>query len=493
MENILSLDISTNPIQSVVVAYDEKETKVVDSLSIFLLDDEYKAFLSNLYTNYHYQNQSTEITSNKFLLDQNLIDRFANFQDFYKKYEANIINSVLVFEPESYFSLNVDMPFGQEKVLDQVLDIELQEYLPFELEGFIVSRKIIEKINETDFDINLALTKKHIIENSLEFCKQINFDPKFITTVSGALGGFRYLRKNIEDQIFIAIRNNRLYLNSFMNDKFRDDQIFDLGEDLDLDKLVSKIKMFLLSCESRYNDPVNKVNYVGNIDSVKEIENKLGLQVIQEDIKFVKSDEQAVAALAAFSIINPDENLLVNFRVRNFSYNPYFKVIKEVAFKLWPYSLVLLLFGLFSFLGFYYFKERQIDTIRQYFKTEIASKISDLTFSPGSELTELFSYSSQIEQQLDNLVSASRYNPTDVFVVLTEELKDAVKSEKMDLIEVDIQGNEVRLQGTVINYRSVNKIEKILKKRKDVFCEVKADTSSGRTVNKNFTFKLKLC
>ena len=63
----------------------------------------------------------------------------------------------------------------------------------------------------------------------------------------------------------------------------------------------------------------------------------------------------------------------------------------------------------------------------------------------------------------------------------------------MDLSEIEIKGHIVEIVGSVQDYQGVEQIERVLKKKSDIFCKIKTDTSNSRSAGRKFKFRIELC
>lgn len=489
MEKILSLDITANPMQAIVITHD-KDSKIIDTCKVPVDIESLYSRFDRVDVDEH--SQEDEYVSQAVMQDQN----YSEIEDFIKKHEADVVSSVLVISSKQFISLNLDMPFGKQKLVDEVLDNEIRDLLPFETETFSVSANIIDQQSDNLYDVHVGLLSKNYIDNLIKFCRNFGFDPEFITTASSALSGVKNSLIEVDKDRLVVLRaNGKLYVNSFINNKFRNDQIFDYEND---NFPVDKIKMYLLSLEDRYNTTITQLSIIGGGIDSSAVENKLKLSVTKEALdKHNIDSSQFISLLAALSVSgSPDENLLNNFRVKEFVYRPYIKVSKDILKQLWKYMLLGLFFLCIIPLSIYGIRAYKISKYKSEISNQVSSHLPAEAISSSGGIGDLLNLSVSIEDQLDSLGTTTKATPLEVLTILSDELKEAVDPKiKMDLFEIDIKGNKVELEGSVPSYRGVDKIESILKdiKNRDIFCFIKAETSGGRGPNKKFKFKIKLC
>ena len=185
--------------------------------------------------------------------------------------------------------------------------------------------------------------------------------------------------------------------------------------------------------------------------------------------------------------------MISNFRVGEFSYNPLGRVAGHLFSKLWLYMLILFCLAIILPVVSYLGRANEIKDLKRSIRTSIADHVSDVELQSGQELSSLAGFRDDIQKQLDGLGQKTKANPFDIYIVLNEILDKPIRKTKMNLTEIEIKGNIVEIVGSVQDYHGVEQIERVLKKKSDLFCAIKTDTSNSRSAGRKFKFKIELC
>lgn len=496
MDKIFSLDISISPAQAVVLEVDGVVYNFLDALEVDLVEKDFFELLVKQEFKQLISQDNGEESESQTIKPEDIIFQFAPIKELYRKYENEISSSILVVPPCGYLSLNIDLPFNSAKLIRNVISGEVQDLIPFDINRFVLNHSLIDKLPDGYYDVHAAMLPDNYIASLLEFTKAFGFDPEYITTPSAALGGEQNWLASKENQIIVSVINQRIYANCLIKGKICSAQLVDRAGDEEFP--YSLLKMFLLNIESRYQTKIDQILLLGNSVSPEALRDNLRKNVVVPEYKKfdnVDLKKFLIAGLAALSVSNPEGiNLITNFRTGKFSYQPYTRKFLGVLKRLWVYLLGILLLFLLIPAAIYFFKDQQIIRMEAAISSNVKNKVPELNLRNGKELDDLMAASSAVEAQLDNLGSASKVEPFEVYVMLSEILAEiANEQDGIDLLQMEIKGDSVVLDGTVPSYKGVDKIKRLLQAKESVFCDIRAETPGGRSADKKFKFTLRLC
>ncbi|MEX0598777.1 MAG: hypothetical protein WD512_20000, partial [Candidatus Paceibacterota bacterium] len=292
-----------------------------------------------------------------------------------------------------------------------------------------------------------------------------------------------------EASILVKAGEKQLYLTTLVNQNVKSVQVLEMLNQADFPE--TEVKMLLWNLQSIFNCRVEGLTLIGNHFHPEQLTKALDLPVSKLDIP--GADAEIIAIQAATALAMNPANIISNFRDRTLSSNKSLKLFVQYCLKLKFYILAAILFLIAIPIFNYIYVQQEINLIQASLRDNIAQRIPWVKFPEGKELETLMATSGQIEAQLESLGSPAKSEPVDVYLVLSDMLSEATGSKiEMDLQQLVIQGNQVDIDGTVPNYKGVDRLEKLIKDKKDIFCRIKVETPGGG-VDKRFQFKIRLC
>jgi hypothetical protein len=125
-------------------------------------------------------------------------------------------------------------------------------------------------------------------------------------------------------------------------------------------------------------------------------------------------------------------------------------------------------------------------------RDQITSTIPGMAALPGEELSTLKNQIQNLQAQLQDLDSPSERSALDI---LTDIAKYVPLSSDVSIRKVSIKGDRVVIEGTAPDYSAVDKIEKGLRRRKQLFCRLRREqaSSGGAVSQRGFLFDLRIC
>jgi hypothetical protein len=202
------------------------------------------------------------------------------------------------------------------------------------------------------------------------------------------------------------------------------------------------------------------------------------------------------ATLAALGAFYGDDNhtsdVLTNFRVREFSYQPPLKELFQAAREVAPFagialaSLVLLLFVI------YLSSARQIVALRNAIAEEVQAVLPASLITPGDELRIIGAEINKIDVELKNLGSPSTTSPLEALADLSEAFP---QGSEVTLNKVSISGSQMIVDGCSPRLAAMERLKSQLESS-GKFDRVDGRTAqaclAGRQSGTGFTFSIGL-
>ncbi len=489
MDKIFSLDISSTPVVAIVAEKVADQVKIVDRLTINLPAD----WLTNDWT----KTAGLEIpalTSNELQLTEEiqgspevlLQDCLDRIQEFYLRHIDDISASILVIPADNYIGLNFNLPFKQESLVKKVINLEIQDLIPFTLDRFYLNYQILDQNSAGTYDVFTSLIPKEFLAKILSYLQSINLDPDYITIPSAILQGGSESSSAV---MLVKAGDKQLYLTTLLDHQVKNVQVLELTDSDVFPE--TEVKMLLWNFHTIYNRKIESIALVGNHFRPDQLASALDLPV--EKVAVPGSEAEIIAIQAATALALKPNSIISNFREQNLSANKSLKLAVSYFFKLKVFLILVVVLLILVPVTNYLRTEQEISQIQSSIRANISQRIPWVQFPEGQELEKLMGTSGQIEAQLESLGSPAKADPVEVYLLLSELLAEATGSKiQMDLQQLMIKGDQVEIEGTVPNYKGVDRLEKLIKDKKDIFCRIKVETPGGG-VDKRFQFKIRIC
>ncbi|RIL06992.1 MAG: hypothetical protein DCC75_10365, partial [Proteobacteria bacterium] len=508
MQQILSIDASSENGSIQVLAVEERKIKLLESHNFQSGD-----FFSKISARNGHPLSGAEQTHSQGPLgdayqegmpeasasEQDTAPAASNpLRDTLAKVTSPWTSAVLLVPAQGYFSLNVELPFSDARNINRVLDLEIQDQVPFDVSEFLIEHRALDKRGAKAHDIHVSVIPKDYIREIIKSCRESGLEPYIVTLPTTALGAIFDLAPDYYsgDSAVIYAQDPLYYVGFRVNGKFRTDRVINrlacvssregsTGQesiDLSKDALLMELKLSILATETKYATKIEKVWVCG-----ESIETSILQQALGRDVEWLNyadliegpKDQVSLASLAAIYAqdIKPPA-LLTNFRVKEFTYRPQLGELIAGLRRLVPYLSVLLLCFILSLICIYISREGQIQKMQDALRDRIASSLPGAPIPAGEEAKFLQGINSEIEQELKDLGTPYKYSPLDILLELTRDVPEGAGAMVRTL---NIRGNQIKMEGAAPNYPAVDQIERALRARRSLYCRVNREqaTSAG--------------
>lgn len=423
-------------------------------------------------------------------------------------------SAVTVIMPShDHLALNLNLPFGDAKNLDRIVDLEVQDVVPFELEDFFVQYSSLGPLSQggaaldlkdqpgLQYDVHVGLMPRVFVRNILNFCKAAGLEPNIMTVPSSAVGSVYHLAKDFftTNSAVIFNRGDEFSMAVYINGEVRVERVIYASKistaqdtkDSQLRAVFTALKLMLASTERRYGAKVENVYLLGREVKGSHLQQFFGRPIQGLQLKdFVKSDGPSggLAPFSApFAADEVDLTPLSNFRTRELSFTPKIGEFLRALFGSAQYLSIAIVLVAFGVLATYLVRAYTISSIQSSLSQQIAAVIPGFTAPPEEIRTTLLKAEAKLTEELGVLASPAKVAPLDA---LLEILRLLPSDDTVTINSIKISGTKAQLLGTAPQLSSIEVVGKALKANSGVFSKVTATPGSSAQGKFNFTVDL---
>jgi hypothetical protein len=420
-----------------------------------------------------------------------------------EKVQTPWTHAVVVVPPDEYLSLNVELPFASGKNVQKILDLEVQDKVPFDPEEFLVHPKAVGALESNEQDFHVALWPRARVRRLLEVFRAGQIEPYVLTPPTAALGALSSLQgvTQSENAVLVHVHQDYLAATCWVRGALRADRTIKRRGDRNAHTIevstIQDLRLTMSAWQTRYGIQFSEVILLSDVLESATIQTALGSPVRTVRPSELTTNLNGGPALAACAALFGKDELapkpLSNFRSREFSYSPQLAELRAGLSSLLPYLVATLGILLLALTATYLFREHRISQIEEGIQMQLQKSIPTLVAPSGNELAALDGENRRLEQQLQNLGSLSSLSPLDYFAEIAEDLPT---SSGITISRVKIEKNTLRVEGTAPGYAELEKIERMLKRKKTVYCKVRKDSTGAATGKPNargYVLDITLC
>lgn len=491
MQSVLSIDVSTSSGSAVVVQIDGKDASV----------QEIHQFDPAVVFGLQAQNEMLSSVVNGAATPAPTLPNPdpEHLRSLLHSIKTPWTSSILIVPPKEYISMNLDLPFASNKGLDKIVNLEVQDLVPFDLDEFLLHYRPLGPRAAKNHDIHVGLVPRSSIASLLGVCKAAGFEPFMVSTPPSVLGAIPFIspEKFESPSAIVSVRDSFVSLVIVTEGRACMDRVIDqsrIGRG-GFSAFTRELKLFLATAEQRYGKTFQRIYTIG-LEDTQDLSGALGVTCIPLSVgELVKAADSTTALACLASVFAQDLRpppILANFRVKEFAYSPQLRELAKGLRSLVPFFLAASLVAILSGLGVYSLRERRIHQMKNAIRDQIKTAIPALDAPAGLEVDALEGENRKLESQLSTLGSLSALSPLDYFSEISADLP---VSSGISVTRVKIEGNKLRVDGTAPDYAATDKIERGLKKKKNVYCRIRNDLSSvaGKQNSRGFSLDIVLC
>lgn len=428
----------------------------------------------------------------------------------------NVWTAVTVILPQNDFlSLNLDLPFGDAKNLDRIIDLEVQDVVPFELEPFFVQYASLGAAREgalalksptagQQFDVHVGILPRVVVKNVLDIFKQAGLEPNVLTVPSSAIGAVYQLAKEFltTNSAIVYNRGDEYCIAVSINGEVRIERSVYASQILsavspekrqeNLQHIFTALKLILASAERRYGAKVDKVYLLGRQVKGANTHQLFGrpLEGLPLD-DILKSAPGQVGISALGAIFAQDEATtapLSNFRSREFSFTPRIAEFVRALMGTKRAVLRALAVGLLALAVVYGARTYIISSYEQELISRIKKVVPSFPDQPERVRENLMEAVNKVSEELGALGSRAKVTQPEAFI---EVVKSIPINGEIAVTSIRVSGVRIQIAGNAAELSPIEKFMKVLDARKDIFSKVEYTTTrTGNRFNLSVTITL---
>ncbi len=382
-------------------------------------------------------------------------------------------------------SVNLELPFKEQKAIEQIILPELEDRLAIEPEDFFIQFKFIREMEAGKFEVATHLLSPAPLDDFFSMLSSAGLKADLATNCAGVLTSILTLSESDSSSLLIYKSEEDWHLSlcahgySLLEESLRHQAT--MPEEMQLATLKFRLKQLQM-------DYPGLQFFCLNQEDLRAL-NKAGFeaQLLNSSLVLEAKDtpslfEVAIAKASSQVTLRPR----LNFCFGKYAANPLITAALLGARRIAPALLFALLAVVFAGSLYYFVQSKRINMLQ----LALSQKISTtLNRSDVQSLTDVSTVNGILEEQLKLLGSPTSLNPADIFSELSQDLH---KETDIKFTRLKIAANKAVLDGIAPSYTAIDRIQRILKKRSSTYCNV-TSRSSGAGSSPSFVIELQLC
>ncbi len=411
-------------------------------------------------------------------------------------------SAAVIIPPYEHLALNLSLPFGDAKNLNKIVDLEVQDVVPFELDEFLVQHSSLGPLGKSgtdvkaaagSYDVHVGLLPTLYVRNILGLCSKAGLDPAVMTVPSSAAGAVFHIAKDFFQGNAAIVRNtgNAYSITLFIDGKVRAEQVVDAsnllasaanGGQVDTRPVFTALKLMVAATERRYGVRVETIYLLGVIPDQLALHQLMGRPVeplTLNDIVTTGDPSVGLSPLGAFFAQDDSPELpLSNFRTKQFSFRPRFAEVLRALKETSGHVLAAVVMMAVAVAGVYGVREYNLSRAKNNLISELQTIVTDFPAETEDIRGALIAAESKISQDLGVLGSPAKITPLDALI---EVIRLVPEASGVQVQSIKVSGTRAQLSGIAPQLSAIEDLERTLRSSKSLFSKVTAapGTASG--------------
>ncbi len=510
-EATLSIDLSSSPAKLVVARFEGKELRVIESAQVDLNGISFDTS-SETKTPQPAQEgmDTTNAVPNESLSFKAKSEPLAEkLKEAVRRFTTPWFQSVVLLPSRDYLSLNLELPFSDDRRISKVLDLEVQDVVPFDVADFVLDHNVLGPTADNRYSVHVGMVPKAEVRNVLDFCKAAEIDPHILCSPLDVLGvPYTLAPHYFEDNSAVLWAEHPHYLLAVAIDgrtratrllwspqrnPLNSEPAPNALSDQEKRALLQGLKLAIAAEERQHSVNLQKIYLFGSAVSASDVQQVVGREITEVSVNELVRGERGANDLATLAACCTESRIAkvgANFRTGEFSYRPQFAELVKGLKALLPHFAVTLGIFLISLICIYFLREGRISKIQSGLAEQITKNIPTLSVTPGQEITRLSTEVAAIEQQLKDLGSLSKLSILDAALELS---KDLPKNKEVNIYKLTMKEDQIRIEGSAESYTAIEQIVKALKAKSATYCGVEQRQNTAFGQSKDFEIIVRLC
>lgn len=445
---------------------------------------------------------------------EKLLEAVSRLREGIQQLRGEWTSSVVIMPPYDHLSLNINLPFGDSKMLDQVIDLEVQDVVPFELDEFAVQHSQLGHFERGDgvadqpdsqapYDIHIGIIPRAFVANVLGICKATGVEPNILTVPSSAIGGVFHLAKDffVGNAAVVLQRGDSFAVAMRIKGEVRIEktvhasaiiQAANTGSDnTDRRPAYIALRLLVAAAERRYGTKIEKLFFVSDSQLDPTLQQILGRPVeklsTNDFISSKHNGSESIAGLSAvFARDDDPATPLSNFRSRQFSFTPTLSEFIRALLGARRQLLNAVVSILVCVGGVYLAREYTTSHSRGALTEQIRAVIPDFDPGDGDIRAALIKAETKLSDDLGVLGPIAKITPVDALL----EIMRLIPTDNIAITSIKVGGSRATITGTAPKLGSVESVGDALRANKELFSKVTA--TPGTSVGSRFNFTVEV-
>ena len=419
--------------------------------------------------------------------------------DLHTLVNAEIDSAVALLSGDHVLYKNITLPFNNPKKIEQAAPLQIQDYVPFDIEDFVLDHLLLGKNSDGSWNVLSSLAPQHEVAETLSRLVNLGIEPKVLSTRASALTALLQLSgETLESAVVILECSNRrcslVLLVDGRLESLREMPLLvekHFGEERYIfdPQFVSDINCSIAKLEREHQTRVRMMYLLGPAGFRKQCAEAIPIPVTSLDLSnFVTTNSEkeivldeiswAIGLLASELVPPNDETIrLIDFRKGQFAYKPAWRNLwNALQTELFPIILAFV-FGIGWYASVLYKASNALTSVETRISEIVTGAVSGETVPARREVSYLEGRVTELEEQLRGIGSLSTLSPLESLKELSAAISPNID---VDVEGINISQSGISFRGSVLDNPSLGRLSSALEKHANRFCSVKVDPK-GRT------------
>lgn len=404
---------------------------------------------------------------------------------------------------------SVELPFNDPKKLAQVVPLQLQDSLPFDISQCIVDTNVVEKPalngdSQKKFHILAALTQSQLVAETLRQLKEVGVDPIHVSTQAASLVSLFNAVVPIEDELCVAlsVQDTAVSFAAIHNGQALALREWSEGTS-DFEGTAAEIRASIEAQERLSGKTCRHIYVIGSNEAIQRcreafrpavalfslsdlVENHTGEKISLDRLAW------ALGLAASERAQTSGNRMRIDFRKGPFAYHRAWSNLWEAFAGEIGYILLAVVFGCGLLVTKWWTSEHRLNQIENQIQQYVRAALPGEVVSKRREVQHLEELVADRENQLREMGSLSSLSSLESL----RELSTAITTDiPVEIESLTIGFSRILLRGSVADTPAAGRLETALKRPAEKFCAVTVDLQGQETssTRKKFLAEIEVC
>jgi len=414
-----------------------------------------------------------------------------------------IDSSFAAIEPRQAIFGFLKLPFSDQKKLDQTVPLQVQDFIPFEIDEFLIGNWVTGQGESGEFDVVSSLIPERDVSSALSKLKSIGADPKVLTILAGSVPGLTTLCSDILVGTYglFVFSDFGCAVALVVNDQLRLIRELSTTHIHSSEELFRELRCCVARVEYDHNIILSQLFAFGAQNRLSDLSKGMGQTVTHIDLNsYIAVDESlnldvndiawAVGLFASESVGQIKKLPLVDYRLGKYAYKPawgnFLAALKEQRIYFFISALIILAWAGVLFLTI----QKDLSSIDDAISEKVNQVFPGEVVYSGQEDAFVEGRTQELRDELNDLGALALLSPLESLVELSQAIPPMVDVQ-IDSIKIR---EDLTVLGSVPDYTSSGVLQSSLEKDSKKFCDITVTPSkSTGAARVNVTAVINFC